>query len=370
MNLYDGKGTEAVQEKIRKAFHAIFEDAQTRFYFEGPDDDCGYMLDTGNLDARTEGMSYGMMMAVQMDRQDLFDHLWCFSVRYMLHTEGIYEGYFAWSVKPDGTHNAEGPAPDGEEYFAMALLFAENRWGGREAPYNYGQQGRTILRHCLHQAEMIPGGSAMWSPERLIRFIPETDNSDPSYHLPHFYDLFALWADEDDRALWAEIAAESRRYLSRACHPITGLAAEYAKADGTPIHQFCKEMDFYSDAYRVAMNIGLDSAWNGPTEEERVIAQHIQKTLLDHPELMEEKTCMIDGTPVDVPVMHPLGLLATTAAASLACPDSTIRQTWLDRLWNAQPREGKRRYYDNCLYFFSLLMLTGEYRVWSPERTA
>ena len=53
-------------DRIRKAFHAIFEDPENRFYFEGPDADTGYMLDTGNTDARTEGMSYGMMMAVQM----------------------------------------------------------------------------------------------------------------------------------------------------------------------------------------------------------------------------------------------------------------------------------------------------------------
>ncbi len=37
--------------------------------------------------------------------------------------------FFAWSCKTDGTHNSEGAAPDGESYFAMALLFASNRWG-------------------------------------------------------------------------------------------------------------------------------------------------------------------------------------------------------------------------------------------------
>ena len=29
----------------------------------------------------------------------------------------------------DGRHNAEGPALDGEEYFAMALFMASARWG-------------------------------------------------------------------------------------------------------------------------------------------------------------------------------------------------------------------------------------------------
>ena len=40
----------------------------------------------------------------------------------------------------------------------------------------------------------------MWDPEtKLIKFIPETPFSDPSYHLPHFYELFAKYANEEDQ---------------------------------------------------------------------------------------------------------------------------------------------------------------------------
>ena len=35
--------------------------------------------------------------------------------------EGRHAGYFAWSVRPDGAHNAEGPAPDGEEFYVVCL---------------------------------------------------------------------------------------------------------------------------------------------------------------------------------------------------------------------------------------------------------
>ena len=60
------------------------------------------MVDTGNNDARTEGMSYGMMMCVQMNRKDLFDKLWTFSMRYMHLSSGVHQGYFAWSVQLGG----------------------------------------------------------------------------------------------------------------------------------------------------------------------------------------------------------------------------------------------------------------------------
>lgn len=94
-----------IEQKINDTFNTMFFDPEEKIYFE-TDDDMAYMLDTGNNDARTEGMSYGMMMAVQMDRKDIFDRLWRFAKTYMYQTSGKYQGYFAWSVRPDGTKNA------------------------------------------------------------------------------------------------------------------------------------------------------------------------------------------------------------------------------------------------------------------------
>ena len=357
-----GKTEREIDGRIDAAFCAIFEDESERFYFESGDD-AGYMLDTGNVDARTEGMSYGMMMAVQMDRKDIFDRLWRFTVRHMRLHDGPHAGYFAWSVRPDGAHNAEGPAPDGEEYFAMALLFASARWGDGAPPLDYGAQAHQILRHCVHQPELAPGGRAMWDADNhLIRFIPEADFSDPSYHLPHFYALFARACDPADAGFWEQAAAASRRYLETACHPVTGIAPEYAEYDGSTRLMFGKRMAFFSDAYRVAMNIGLDAAWNGPTPALSDAVDRLQATLEAHPALMDT-ACQLDGAPEGTPVMHPLGLLATTAAGSLAAA-SEGRWRWVQRLWDAEPRRGVRRYYDNCLYFFSLLMTAGRYRNW------
>ena len=145
------------------------------------------------------------------------------------------EGYFAWSCQLDGTKNAWGPAPDGEEFFAMALFFASNRWGDGEGIFNYSAQARKILHDCIHKGEKPGTGKPMWDPDNhLIKFITECDFSDPSYHLPHFYELFALWADEEDREFWKTAAKASREYLKKACHPETGLCAEYAEYDGTP----------------------------------------------------------------------------------------------------------------------------------------
>jgi oligosaccharide reducing-end xylanase len=364
-NLFSELGIpeEQVDRKIRDTFETMFFHPAERIYFE-MGDDMGYMLDTGNNDARTEGMSYGMMMAVQMDRKDIFDRLWLFSKTYMYQRSGKYQGYFAWSVSPEGKKNAEGPAPDGEEYFAMALFFASARWGDGQEPFNYSVQARDILRHCIHQSEMVRGGQPMWDPDNhYIKFVPETPFTDPSYHLPHFYELFALLADERDRPFWREAAAASRRFLHIACHKVTGMAPEYSEFDGKPKLLFGKKWEFYSDAYRVAMNIGLDAAWFNADETLGDIVDRLQAFFSENTRLGEYDSYTIAGKPMGEPAMHPVAIIATTAAGSLAARGK-YRLEWVKNFWELPLRKGNRRYYDNCLYFFSLLMLARRYRIY------
>ncbi len=350
-------------KRVADCFQTIFFDETEKFYLD-VDEDSGCMVDTGNNDARTEGMSYGMMMCVQMDNRALFDKLWCFSKRYMCQPGGKCEGYFAWSVSLEGKHNAEGPASDGEEYYALALFMAAARWGNGQGIYNYTAQARTILRHCLHQHEMVQDGQTMWDLDNYyIKFVPSTPFTDPSYHLPHFYELFALKADECDRAFWKKAAAASRAYLPLAAHPVTGLSPEYAAYDGTMMLLFGKVFEYYSDAYRVAMNIALDTLWFGKDEGLARIATNLQNFFTEKTVLGDYYAYHLDGTPFDEAAMHPTAIIATNAAAGIAS-DAPSADQWLRDFWNTKLRKGERRYYDNCLYFFCLLMLSGNYKIY------
>jgi oligosaccharide reducing-end xylanase len=358
-----GISQEQIDAKIKETFNTMFFDPEERIYFE-KGEDMGYMLDTGNNDARTEGMSYGMMMAVQMDQKDIFDRLWLFSKTYMYQKEGKYQGYFAWSVGTDGTKNAEGPAPDGEEYYAMALFFASRRWGDGEAPFDYSVQARDILKHCIHQSEIVEGGDPMWDGSNyLIKFIPESPFSDPSYHLPHFYELFALWANEEDRPFWEKAVEASRKYLHLSADKNTGMASEYAEFDGTPKLLFKKVFEFYSDAYRVAMNIGLDASWFNKDESLGDIIDKLQAFFSENTTLGEYHPYKVNGEAFEEPALHPVAIIATNAAGSLAAKGK-YRLQWVKDFWELPLRKGDRRYYDNCLYFFSLLMLAGEFKIY------
>lgn len=357
-----GVSQKEIEERIQQTFETLFFDPEEKVYFEFGND-MGYMMDTGNNDARSEGMSYGMMMAVQMDRKDIFDRLWLFSKTFMYQRSGKYHGYFAWSVATNGTKNAEGPAPDGEEYFAMALFFASERWGDGEAPFDYSTQARDILSHCIHQAELVKGGSPMWDgSNHYIKFVPEADFSDPSYHLPHFYELFSKRSNDEDKEFWEIAANESRKYLEKSSHKVTGMTPEYAEYDGTPKRLF-HDGQFYSDAYRVAMNIGLDAAWFGKKEALSSIVDKLQLFFSEKTSLGTYYNYLIDGTALDQPALHPIAIIVTNAAGSLAA-SGKYRLEWVREFWNTPLRRGERRYFDNCLYFFSLLMLAGRYRIY------
>ena len=357
-----GVSDREADEKVEKAFYTIFFDPEENF-FHKTDEDAWCMVDTGNVDARTEGMSYGMMMCVQMDRKDLFDRLWTFTDRYMRQRQGPDEGYFAWSVNLEGKHNYEGPAPDGEEYFAAALFMAAARWGNGDGIYNYDEQARLILRHCVHQHEMVPGGQPMWEPEnKYIRFVPNMKMTDPSYHLPHFYEIFAQRADPCDRVFWQEAAQASREYIVLSADPVTGLSPEYAEYSGEARLLFRKPWAYYSDAYRVAENIALDRLWFGPHPEEDAVTTRLQDFFAKE-DMNDLRAYQLDGARTDEPAMHPTAIRAVLGAASIAS-ESVHRLRFLEEFAALPMRKGVRRYYDNCLYFFCLLMLTGHYRIY------
>lgn len=364
-----GYSVEEIEKRKEAIFQTMFYGSEEERIYHPVEPDMGYMEDTGNHDARTEGMSYGMMMCVQTDHKEEFDRLWKWSKTYMFMTEGVNAGYFAWSCQPDGTKNAYGAAPDGEEYYAMALFFASHRWGDGEGIFNYSHEAKELLHTCISKKGDGNQGREMWDPDNhLIRFIVEVDFSDPSYHLPHFYELFSRWAYPEDQEFFRIAAEASRAYLKKACHEKTGLSPEYGEFDGTPctqgVHIWGRHDWYYSDAYRTIANIALDSSWFDEDPWEKEIA----KTFLGFfcetltPEQWNQ-ILLVDGTVLEQPVLHPVAVIAVNAEAGLTVEDKNA-ESCIRRFWDTPLRTGDRRYYDNCLYFFAYLALSGNYRIY------
>ena len=365
---YLGKSDAEIEAKIEAAFQQLFygDDSRQRVYYP-VGDDMAYILDTGNDDVRSEGMSYGMMIAVQMDRKEQFDRLWKWAKTYMYQTDGGYKGYFAWHCKPDGTQLHANPASDGEVWFITALIFADARWGSGEGIYNYRAEAQAILDVALH-ADRLGGDittNLFDAQTKLIVFVPmlgqNSQFTDPSYHTPHFYELWARWADKDNN-FWAEAVTASRAYLKTAVHPETGLAPNYSYFDGRPYNDDYHGK-FRYDAFRVGANIGVDYAWFRPDDWHRQQANRLLNFFASQGMDSYKAEYTLDGQPL---VGHrSSGLMATNAVAALAA-DPDVGKPFVQALWELPVPTGTYRYYDGLLLMLALLQVSGNFRIYMP----
>jgi len=407
-DLFSEQGHSARQSraKIDAAFEQLFHgDNKTQaVYYEvgrnanGP---LAYITDIANRDARTEGMSYGMMIAVQMNKKHEFDAIWNWANTYMLITDPANPsvGYFSWSMHTDGTPRSDSPAPDGEEYFVMSLYFAANRWGNGTGIYNYKAQADRILSLMRHHpvktgappfrvklgeppyvSPTRPGftphnhpqtvGPMVNEQHKMILFVPGQERNsftDPSYHLPAFYELWSRWGPVEDRAFWAEAATASRDFFQKATNPATGLSSDYADFDGKPHATRFNPMaaNFSYDSWRTASNWSVDYSWWHKDAEETVLSDRIQKFLFGQGINTFSDQYTLDGKPLSQ--RHSTGMVATTATAGLAATKGPISKAFVDALWNSPVPSGEQRYYDGMLYMMSMLHCSGNFRIWGPK---
>lgn len=344
-----------------------------------------YVTDWANHDVRTEGMSYGMMVAVQLNKKAEFDAIWNWAKTYMYISDPKAPSYqfFAWSCKTDGTHNSEGAAPDGESYFAMALLFAAHRWPGGKDIYNYQAEADKLLHAMVHrQIISAPGahgphtvGPMMHKDPPMILFVPEVmpdPFTDPSYHLPAFYELWARWGPKEGRDFWLHAAESSRAFFPKAANPKTGLTPTYANFDGTPHkNRFSQSGEFGYDAWRSASNWSVDWAWWHKAPSERQLSDRIQKFFESQGIDKYGPVYSLDGkdlgaTPGLTHEEHPAGLAGTNAVAGIAAADHARAMRFVHALWDTSIPSGNNRYYDGMLFLMSYMHLGGEFRIWAP----
>ena len=76
-----GKSEAEIEERLRQIVHTFFYEDGEKVYFP-VGQDMAYIEDTGNIDARTEGMSYGMMICVQLGMKEEFDRIWKWAKTY------------------------------------------------------------------------------------------------------------------------------------------------------------------------------------------------------------------------------------------------------------------------------------------------
>lgn len=372
-----GYSQEQVDQRLADLWHTYFEgdEDNERLYYEVPDG-MAYILDVHNKDVRSEGMSYGMMLCVQLDKQEQFNKLWKWAKTNMQHKPGDErEGYFAWQLNRDGSIKDHNTASDGEEYFIMALMFASNRWGNGEGIYNYEAEADYIIKNCFNKPMTAVNPYSSYTnlfdmTEKQITFVPFASAAkftDPSYHLPAFYELWARWAKEHNDDFRA-FAAKSREMFPKFANKTTGLMPDYAKYDGSPHTGDGDHSDFRYDAWRCIMNMAVDFSWFRPEGVDYTALVNRQHNFLATvnggvPNYHSEYR--LDGQPRGN-TDHSPGLVACNATGALAS-DQMVAWEFIDDFMATAIPTGQFRYYDGLLYYLNFLHVSGNFKIWKPK---
>src|SRR5262245_52745701 len=351
-----------------------------RCYYELPQDTSqAFIWAADSDDVRSEGMSYGMMIAVQMNLQTQFDRLWKFAKTNMQFpstttTRTAWRYYFKWQGTVNRSNATNwtvsfsdntGPAPDGDQYFAAALYLAHKRWGSAGAT-NYKVDADNIAGAMLNNAATSDArGPIIHASQNMPVFYPQGTSgnfTDPSYHLPAFYELFAANGPAGDAARWRTVASTSRAFFVTSANATTGLHPDYATFAGAPTTAAAGDGHdiFGYDAWRVIMNMAVDYAWGSGDSREKTQIEKYHAFFSSYLANGNVTQCLFAVNGSNASGGGSTALVATLAAGALVSAASN-RMTYVNNLWLVGQQSGQFRYYQECVYLLGLLNVAGKF---------
>jgi endo-1,4-beta-D-glucanase Y len=208
----------------------------------------------------SEGIGYGMLLAVHNDDQALFDKLWKF---YTDHLDP--NGLMNWAMDvctPPGNNNANA-ATDGDLDAAMGLVIADKVWGG------YKTQAQALIGKIKEfETDTCQNGLALLRPGDKwggCTESPTKGKTNPSYFSPGYYRAFAA-LDTANADFWIKLATDSYTLLGQYQKAMNGLVPEWGFSDGTT------ESNTYDyNACRTPWRVAMDFMWYCTPEAKTVL---------------------------------------------------------------------------------------------------
>jgi oligosaccharide reducing-end xylanase len=358
-----GKSDTDINNKINATFAQLFHgDASTQaIYFPTAGTNQASIQDILHGDIRTEGVGWGMLIAVELNKQDEFDHLWNYAKANLEYTTAPDSGYFRSSCDTE-TGTAPCTDPFGMQQFVMALLFAHDRWE-TTSPGSYGQDALALLEVFRHKQDQNGGvvdnvTDAFDDPTGLVYDIPDVTaagHTRPSIEMPGYYEL---WAQAVADPFWKRAAASARAHWARTANPMTGLLPVKATFDGAA----AAGADTYQpEGYRAQMHMIVDAIWVGATAWEVSEVDNLLGFFSGQGIDSYGSAYTLAGAVLTA--LHDPSLVAVNGMTALIATNAD-RADYVTAVWNMATPVGVPRYYQGMLDMLSLLALGGQLRVW------
>ncbi len=219
----------------------------------------------------SEGIGYGMLLAVYMGDQDLFDNLWQYEQRHL-----DAQGLMNWEIGPDGvvTSGGTGAATDGDEDMAWALVMADRQWGGQ------GTLSDTYLNHARKLIELIWKYEIDLSRDAMLKPGDQWGNVDvtnPSYFAPAYYRVFGQITGKPQD--WNRVVDSSYAIIARSLNTTSGnadngLVPAWCDSTGNPKEAYSgAPTHFQNDSTRTPFRIGQDFCFFGEARAQGYLAK-------------------------------------------------------------------------------------------------
>jgi endo-1,4-beta-D-glucanase Y len=230
----------------------------------------------------SEGIGYGMLLAVYMGDQNTFDQLWLYEQQ-NLDKNNLMN--WAPTGPQDPTSGCTGGATDADEDMAFALAMAAKQWGGQgalSAPYSQlaTQQAGYVWNYEILKAS---DGKGVQPGEWGVDF----QHVNPSYFAPAYYRVFQVIDPGPANAMhtWKDLINTTYDTLTNVVssangNQTTGLAPGWCQSPnnsyagpyvpGTPTGA---PGNYQYDACRVPFRIGIDWCLNGEARAQSYVAK-------------------------------------------------------------------------------------------------
>ncbi|RYZ05843.1 MAG: hypothetical protein EOO73_18195 [Myxococcales bacterium] len=309
----------------------------------------------------SEGIAYGMIIAVAFDDQPLFDAFWQYALAFLNEA-----GFMSWYIAPDGSKAlGSGGATDSDEDMAWALVMAHRQWGGS------GSLTETYLSHAQRQIDrlwqyeidhdrfegmLLPGDE--WRGQNVFN---------PSYFAPHQYRLFG--EESGNREGWRSVVDRGYDIVFASLNELSGnarngLVPAWCDASGTPVEAFPGAMTNYqTDSARLPFRLGQDFAYHADDRARRYLSQ-VSDFFAGIGADQIGDGYHLNGAPFPDPrtVQPNPGSAVFVGCAAVGAQHDARYQRFVNEAYD-RVKTGKllarSRYYNHCWTVLSLLMLTG-----------
>lgn len=311
----------------------------------------------------SEGIGYGMLLAVYMNDQPLFDELWKYE-QLWLDKNGLMD----WYINAAGTTRlGTGAASDGDEDMAWALLMADRQWGGKgtlsDTYLNVAKkQIQLVFDFEIHEYKLLKPGDT-WGDASTVN---------ASYFAPSYYRTFAKATGFGG---WNPVLETSYETLGKVLNAANGNASNglvpaWCTSDGVPnagVFQSGAPTNYQYDSCRTPFRIGLDYCANGEARAQAYVAKTSQffsgigaKNIVDGYDL--------NGAPKPAASSGQSAAFVGPAAVGAMSASSFqgFTQTAYEGLATLNLLVGGD-YYDESWTVLSLLMLTGNFLDYTTE---